>query len=212
MKVIDHFGLIERLNVSFSEFKDTRDGQIYQTVKIAGVEWFRDNLNFDDTEEFGNVALLQDVFSVEMPSVKVPDSDTCGRLYSFSAAQEACPEGWEIPKREDFIELYKKIAQKDPFNWKDPERAMFFYTFYGKNSIMGVKDCGYYDNLDYTTKEVAKREKKFTNKPGWGHIFTSTSGSLINGGSVFVYRSDYKHGVEDVRYGFYPVRPIRKNI
>lgn len=211
MKVIDHFGLIERLNVSFSEFKDPRDGKVYQTVKIAGVEWFRDNLNFDDTEEFGNVALLQDVFSVEMPSIEVPDSSTCGRLYSFSAAQEACPEGWEIPKRDDFIELYKKIAQKDPFEWKDEERAMFWYTCYGKNSILGVRDCGYYDYPDFTPRE-GKREKKFTKKPGWGYIFTSTPGSMGNGGSVFIYRTDYQSGVEDVRYGFYPVRPIRKNI
>ena len=211
MKVIDHFGLIERLNISFSEFKDPRDGQVYKTVKMAGVEWFRDNLNFDDTTEFGNAGLLQDIFSVEMPSLEVPDSSTCGRLYSFSAAQEACPEGWEIPKRDDFIELYKKIAQKDPFEWKDSERAMFWYTCYGKNSILDVKDCGYYDYSDFTPKD-GKRVKKFIKKPGWGHVFTSTKGSMSDGGSVFIYRSDNQAGVEDVRYGFYPVRPIKKNI
>ena len=88
---------------------------------------------------------------------------------------------------------------------------MFWYTCYGKNSILGVKDCGYYDYSDFTPKD-GKRVKKFIKKPGWGHVFTSTKGSMSDGGSVFIYRSDNQAGVEDVRYGFYPVRPIKKNI
>ena len=94
---------------------------------------------------------------------------------------------------------------------KDPERAMIWYTCYGKNSILGVKDCGYYDYPAFTPKDD-KRKKIFIKKPGWGHLFTSTKGSMSDGGAVFIYRTDTQAGVEDVRYGFYPVRPIRKNI
>lgn len=211
MKIIDHFGLIERLNISFSEFKDPRDGKVYQTVKIGDTEWFRDNLNFDDTKEFEYMGIITDIFGAELPSIESESYYGCGRLYSFHSAQEACPEGWEIPKRGEFIDLFTKITQKPVNEWKEEDRAMIFYTFYGKNSIMNAWQCGSYDFPSWTP-DGEKRKREFLKETGKANLFTSTPGSLKNGGSVFTFRADHKSYYEDVRYGYYPVRPIRKNI
>lgn len=209
MKILDLYGLIEKLDVSFSEFKDPRDGKIYPTVKINGIEWFRENLNFDDTEEFGYAGLIKDVFDVDMPSMEA--SQECGRLYSFSSAQEACPEGWKIPERSDFIDLFKAITGKDPNEWKNPEKAMIFHTFCGKSSIMNVKQCGRFDYPNWQPS-TEKRAKKMLSETGLAFLFTSTPGAMTSGGAVFYFKSSDQSYAEDVKYGYYPVRPIKKNI
>jgi uncharacterized protein (TIGR02145 family) len=65
------------------KFTDPRDGQVYPTVQIDGLEWFAKNLNhaypgsfcYDDDEN--NCAKL-------------------GRLYRWEDALAACPVGWHL--------------------------------------------------------------------------------------------------------------------
>ena len=68
----------------FSSFKDARDGQTYQTVQLMGKTWMAQNLNFD----LGNESWLFD----DNPE----NGKKYGRLYSWEAANEACPAGVAI--------------------------------------------------------------------------------------------------------------------
>lgn len=206
-RIIDHFGLSERHDISFSEYQDPRDGKKYQTIKIDNIEWFRNNLDFDDTAEFEHSSLIQDVFDAEMPSIK--STGDCGRFYNFYAAQEACPEGWEIPKRSDFIDLFKKIARKEPNEWVAHTKNMIYNTLYGGGSFLGFQNCGFYGYSSYIPPGK-KKERSF--QGGKSYVFTSTPGSMNNGGSIFIFDPSKKNYIEDVGYDYYPVRPIRKNI
>ena len=76
-----------------NEFKDSRDKQTYRTVKIAGLEWMGDNLNYKTEGSF----CYKD------------DDDQCmvyGRLYTWDAAKKACPAGFRLPTHADFESLW----------------------------------------------------------------------------------------------------------
>lgn len=79
--------------VKKSEVKDARDGQVYRLVKIAGLTWMGDNLNYNAEGSF----CLDD------------DENNCmayGRLYSWDVAQKACPAGFRVPTHADFEKLW----------------------------------------------------------------------------------------------------------
>ena len=76
-----------------NEFKDPRDKQTYRTVKITGIEWLGDNLNYKTAGSF----CYKD------------EDDQCmvfGRLYTWDAAQKACPAGFRLPTHADFESLW----------------------------------------------------------------------------------------------------------
>lgn len=76
-----------------NEIRDNRDKQSYRTVVIAGRTWMADNLNFKTEGSF----CYKD------------DEDQCmayGRLYTWAAAQRACPAGFRLPTHEDFESLW----------------------------------------------------------------------------------------------------------
>ncbi|MBA4056923.1 MAG: hypothetical protein C0490_19570 [Marivirga sp.] len=60
----------------FSQFVDTRDGKDYKVMKAGGTLWFAEDLKFEDSIS-----------------------------YSYQQALNACPAGWSLPTKEDWISL-----------------------------------------------------------------------------------------------------------
>ena len=213
-KVWENFNVLkaakERLDAKESSFTDPRDGKTYKTIVLGGVEWFKENLNYDLDKDLENITL--DTFNIEKQSVPAEGGE-CGFFYTFQGAQDACPDGWEIPLRSDFTKLFTGITLKHPHQWSIYERRIIHQTLVGSDSLLDIKFCGFYGKYEWS---VLKKGRSTMEVGESGSFITSTPGSLGNGGAVFrFYEDDFDQEptyAESVGYDFYSVRPIRKNI
>lgn len=123
-----------------NDFLDSRDNAKYATVKIGTQCWFAENLNYN----------------AKNSSCYGDDDSNCekyGRLYRWTEAQSACPDGSRLPTTDDWDMLLNYLGNamvagkylKDESSWSAAEDA------YGFSAL----PAGYYseDDEDYVQIE-----------------------------------------------------------
>lgn len=77
-------------------FTDERDSQDYYYRTIGSLDWFVKNLQYAEAgQAFYDCTAMDGVY---------------GRFYTWTEAQTACPDGWRLPSKEDWLALAKEAG------------------------------------------------------------------------------------------------------
>jgi uncharacterized protein (TIGR02145 family) len=79
-------------------FKDARDGNVYNWAKIGTQTWMTKNLKY-------NVPAASWAFNNDSAN-----EVNFGRLYTWKAAQTACPKGWHLPSDKEWGALIQYLG------------------------------------------------------------------------------------------------------
>ncbi|MDR0305308.1 MAG: InlB B-repeat-containing protein [Chitinispirillales bacterium] len=89
-----------RTNISPDKiFTDPRDGQTYITTKIGAQTWMAENLRYDNLR-----------FPKGYWKDHSYDSDEYGMLYFLDDADNVCPAGWHLPKKNEWELLIASVG------------------------------------------------------------------------------------------------------
>ena len=109
----------EHYEKSKPQFCDKRDGKKYVYVVIGTQTWMAENLNY---EAEGSLCYENDEANCEI----------YGRLYEWEIAKRVCPDGWHLPRNEEWSELFrfvdsqtagKHLKAKSGWNTENPYGA-----------------------------------------------------------------------------------------
>ena len=128
---------------------DSRDGQIYNIVKIGGQVWMAENLNYetDNSSCYNNSAEYCDMY---------------GRLYTWSSAKSICPDVWHLPSKAEWETLVNAVGGlsvvdrvlKSTSGWMDGNNGTDSFKFSVLPAGGSIGDEGY-DALFWTSSEYS---------------------------------------------------------
>ena len=107
----------------------------YKTINVQNKIWLAENLNFYEPDSS---------FCYES------DHNNCteyGRLYDFNTAKIACPVGWRLPTKQEFVELFsnKKVNEISEFDLKLAGFRYYDGNFADKNKSASFWSADEYD-------------------------------------------------------------------
>ena len=88
----------ERNPFEETTFTDERDGHVYRAIQIGGKTWLAENFRYQNTDN-----RIKGVYIV----MTKENTEKYGYLYTWGAAQAACPAGWHLPTDEEWNKLFK---------------------------------------------------------------------------------------------------------
>ena len=141
-------GAYERKMLSPSEVAvdsvvDERDGKVYKTLQFGNQLWMAKNMEY----AVGNSLIDGEAHSATFlglsPTISTHRYDV-GRRYYWNELQEACPDGWRVPSRNDVKKLLNAIGGGPgaaPLLSKDGIDAQDIYGFSALSTELEEKDC-----------------------------------------------------------------------
>ena len=112
-------------SIKYDSIVDSRDGQVYKTVKIGNLNWMAQNLNYeakdshcyDDSLKYCNVygrlySWASAIDSAKLANDKANPQD-CGYGKTCKlpeVVQGVCPDGWHLPTSDEWSVLFTEVG------------------------------------------------------------------------------------------------------
>lgn len=131
-----------------SSFIDLRDGNVYSTVIIDGMEWMTENLNYDVDENSAFVSSCIEKFGEK--NCRVYLGYTRNEGYQMFL-ESVCPEDFEIPSRYKWERLFAAIGDENVAQFLKDKSFPSSEKYPAKDLIsFGALPTGYYILSDIT--------------------------------------------------------------
>ena len=119
-------------NSDYGFLYDSRDHQLYRTVKIGTQTWMAQNLNYKTTE--GSYCYNNEAENCEKH----------GRLYTWEqASNNACPTGWHLPSKNEFEVLIASADGATVFDEDNTAGAKLKASYGWPTGKNGTDDYGF---------------------------------------------------------------------
>lgn len=111
--IVLFLGSCDKYEFETDTFTDSRDGNVYKTVKIGNQVWMAENLRYLPNV-YGRyaIATLSNRYYVYgydgtnlVEAKATANYKTYGVLYNWVGANAACPAGWHLPTDEEWAQL-----------------------------------------------------------------------------------------------------------
>lgn len=175
--------------ISYGEFTDPRDGQVYKTVVIGTQTWMAENLNYavDSSWCYGNSA---------------GSCSKYGRLYQWASAmgvspsyndatlggsvnhQGACPGGWHVPTSGEWTALETAVSSSDSAGAKLKGTS-------GWLDYEGVSGNGM-DDYGFSALPAGLRDPFLGFYSGGSHAFFWSATEYVKFGTFVAYQANMR--------------------
>ena len=166
-------------DIVYGSFTDARDGITYKTIQIGNQTWMAENLRYmPEVYPYWYYYRGKECYYVygydgydvkEARAHKVYNSNIgdyyshqsvwqhFGTLYNNTAAQTAAPEGWRLPKPEDFKELFDYVQRKYASGDRYYAAVLLKQSSYGMwSNADNWKQSLYYGNSGFDAMPAGK--------------------------------------------------------
>jgi len=148
-------------NVEVTKLLDKRDANSYKTVKIGHYVWMAENLNYETKK--GSVCYEN----------KAENCEKYGRLYTYNAALNACPQGWHLATTEEWSDLEEYSGGAD--NLKEINGFAALPAGILSGSDMEAAGDDVFLNIDVLSAFWANTQKKNDRKGAYYYMWTDDS-------------------------------------
>jgi uncharacterized protein (TIGR02145 family) len=143
------------IDLHFSTLTDNRDGQTYTTIQGGTDWWMAENLRYET--ESGS-------YCYENSDVRC---NTYGKLYTWDAAMNACPDGWHLPTLNEFHAMVNtlggvdsaggKLKNTESMLWKEPNTGATNISGFGALPLetvhlVNLQEWRYYAQFSLSTE------------------------------------------------------------
>ena len=198
-------------NIQYGTMKDSRDGQVYYTVKIGSQTWLAENLNYADEAyvKYGKSVCTEEIYNPTDGGAA--GCEVTGRGYYWVAAIDsialandkenpmecgygkncnltgkirgACDFGWHIPSNAEWEELLKTVNETDDYAYTHPGNLLrILGSDYG--TISGMNTRGN-DTLGFSVYPIPLGNREL------GGRFWSIDDDYSDGRSVGTFYVDF---------------------
>jgi uncharacterized protein (TIGR02145 family) len=144
-------GQIDPAEVVKSTFTDSRDGTVYNTVKVADQVWMAEYLRYAADGAavcYDNLEENCEKYGMLYPSANPEDSTETGLIQSY------CPDGWHLPSLDEYLVLAQHagpsfVGLKSTEGWT--VRAGNGTNEYGFNALPGGRGVMKNDTLSFNS-------------------------------------------------------------
>ena len=203
-----------------AHIRDPRDGQVYKTVRIAGLTWMAENLNYGRmipvTDAVSDNDLVEKYCLYDDSAMRAP----AGGHYTYydwmemmnhdtTGIQGICMPGWELPTKED----WRRIVEH-------PKRDLRYFTQGGMSNLnltlsgfpvrlkdwSDLGDIRLTDSWVYFTRDFYRG---YLYGPDKAIPFIVSSDNHRNHGHI--YSLNYSNDSIRKHYGIAPVRCVKRD-